>query len=336
VLIALDALGGDRAPSEVVRGAIQAVAAYGVEVALVGAPERIEQELRDAGGGSTGISLVAASEAIGMDETPLEAVRRKHDASIAVGIRLVKDGQAQAFVSAGNTGAVLAAATLLLGRLPQVERPALATALPAKGGGRVLLLDAGATADCRPSQLVQFAQLGHAYSRAVLGVREPRVGLVSIGEEDSKGNELVLETNHRLRELAGLGFIGNIESKDLPSGAVDVAVTDGFTGNIILKTAEGTADFILRELREALTSRLRYKLAAATLRPAFVALRSRLDYAEYGAAPLLGVRGLVLVAHGRSNARAIASAIRTARDGVQAGVVEKLAASVSMKEAQAG
>jgi phosphate acyltransferase len=332
MLIALDAVGGDKAPAETVRGAIQASAAFGIEVALVGPPGQIEQELRAAGGASTGISLIPATEAIGMDETPMEAVRRKHDSSIAVGIRSVKEGRTQAFVSAGNTGAVLAAATLLLGRLPQVERPALATVLPARGGERVLLLDAGATADCRPSQLVQFAQLGHAYARAVLGVREPRVGLVSIGEEDSKGNELVLETNHRLRGMDGLGFTGNIESKDLPSGIVDVAVTDGFTGNVILKTAEGTADYILRELRDALTSRLRYKIAAATLRPAFGALRSRLDYAEYGAAPLLGVRGLVLVAHGRSNARAISSAIRTARDGIQSDLVEKLAASVGANE----
>jgi glycerol-3-phosphate acyltransferase PlsX len=328
MLIALDAVGGDKAPVETIRGAIHAANTLGVEVALVGPADRVEAELRASAGPSAGISLIPASEQINMDETPLDAVRRKHDSSITVGIRLVKEGKAEAFVSAGNTGAVLAAATLLLGRLPQVERPALATALPARGSERVLLLDAGATADCRSSQLVQFALLGRSYSRAVFGIPEPRVGLVSIGEEDSKGNELVLETNQRLRQMNGIGFAGNVESKDLPSGIIDVAVTDGFTGNIILKTAEGTADYILRELRDALTSRLRFKLAAATLRPAFAALRSRLDYAEYGAAPLLGVRGLVLVAHGRSDARAIASAIRTARDAVQADIVAKLAGAV--------
>jgi glycerol-3-phosphate acyltransferase PlsX len=328
VLVALDAVGGDKAPAEIVRGAVQAVSEFGIEIALVGPADRIEAELRALGASSVGLSVVPASEQIGMDESPLDAVRRKRNSSIAVGIGLVKEGQAEGFVSAGNTGAVLAAATLLLGRLPHVERPALATALPAHGGGRVLLLDAGATSDCRPSQLIQFAQLGRAYSHAVFGIDDPRVGLVSIGEEDSKGNELVLETNQRLRLMGDIGFTGNIESKDLPSGLVDVAVTDGFTGNIILKTAEGTADFIVRELREALTSRLRYKLAAATLRPAFASLRGRLDYAEYGAAPLLGVRGLVLVAHGRSNARAIASALRTARDAAQSGVIQKLAESV--------
>jgi glycerol-3-phosphate acyltransferase PlsX len=329
MLIALDAAGGDNAPAEIVRGAVMAAENLGVEVALVGRPELIDAELQSISPRATGISVIPAREQIEMDESPLDAVRHKRNSSIVVGIDLVKSGRANAFVSAGNTGAVMAAATLFLGRIAHVERPALGAVMPAKNAGRVLILDAGATADCRPTHLVQFAQMGSAYARAALGIDKPRIGLISIGEEDSKGNQLVLDANQRLHRLAGVHFIGNIESRDLADGKVDVAVTDGFTGNVILKAAEGTADFILRELRAALTSRLQYKLAALVLRPAFGALRSRLDYAEYGAAPLLGVRGPVLVAHGRSNARAIASAVRAARDAAAADIVGKLTTAVS-------
>jgi glycerol-3-phosphate acyltransferase PlsX len=315
MLIALDAMGGDHAPREVVRGAVQAVRRLGVEVVLVGAPAQIGAELDGAGGTPAGISVLPASEVIGMDEAPSAAVRHKRDSSILVGLNLVKSGRAQAFVSAGNTGAIMAGATLVLGRMPGIDRPALSTVLPARDGRRILLLDVGANADCRPAWLVQFAQMGQAYARDVLGIEQPRVGLLSIGEEASKGNQLVQETFEKLHELAGINFVGNVEGKDLPNAHADVVVTDGFTGNVALKTAEGVADFILRELRDVLTSRLQYKLAAAVLQPAFGLLRQRLDYAEYGGAPLLGVRGAVIIAHGRSNARAIASAIRAAREG---------------------
>jgi glycerol-3-phosphate acyltransferase PlsX len=275
-----------------------------------------------------GVSIVPAEEQIAMDEPPLEAVRRKRQSSIVVGTELLKSSRAQAFVSAGNTGAVMAAATLLLGRLPSVERPALGAVMPAKEGKRLLLLDAGANADSRPSQLVQFALMGQAYARRVFGIADPRVGLISIGEEDSKGNQLVVEANERLRQLEGISFYGNVEGKDLPNGVVDVAVTDGFTGNVILKSAEGTADYVVHELRDALTSKTVYKLAALVLRPAFTQLRRRLDYAEYGGAPLLGVRGTVLIAHGRSDAHAIASAVRAARDAIASDLVATLAAAV--------
>lgn len=324
MLIAVDAMGGDRAPAEVVRGALDAAQRYGVEIALVGSTAQIGAELRGATTPSTGLSIVPAEEQIEMDEPPLEAVRRKRHSSIVVGVELVKSGRAQAFVSAGNTGAVMAAATLLLGRLANIERPALGAVMPAKDGRRILLLDAGANADCRPSQLVQFAAMGQAYARRVIGIDEPRIGLISIGEEDSKGNQLVLETNERLRRQSSMNFFGNVEGKDLANGVVDVAVTDGFTGNVILKSAEGTADYIVYELRRALTSRTVYKLAALALRPAFAQLRSRLDYSEYGGAPLLGVRGTVLIAHGRSDAHAIASAVRAARDAVNSELVTGL------------
>jgi glycerol-3-phosphate acyltransferase PlsX len=253
-----------------------------------------------------------------MKESPLQAVRQNPRSTIVVGMELVKRGQAQAFVSAGNTGAVMAAALLALGRQPGVERPALAGVLPARAGKRVLLLDVGANADCRPSHLVQFAEMGRAFARAALGVPEPRVGLVSIGEEDSKGNQLVIEANERLRKSKVINFYGNVEGTDLAAGTVDVAVTDGFTGNVILKTAEGAAGFIPAERRAALQARLQYRLAAAVLRPALSAMRRRLDYAEYGGAPLLGVRGVVIVAHGKSDSRAITNAVRAARDAAGA------------------
>lgn len=315
MLIALDAMGGDNAPREIVRGAVLAVRRLDVEVVLVGAPAQIGSELDALGGAPAGISVAPASEVIGTDEAPASSVRNKRDSSILVGMHLVKSGRARAFVSAGNTGAVMAAATLVLGRMHGIDRPALSAVLPARGGRRILLLDVGANADCRPNWLVQFAEMGQTHARQVLGIEQPRIGLLSIGEEASKGNQLVQETSEKLRELAGINFVGNVEGKDLPNAHADVIVTDGFTGNVALKTAEGVADFILRELREVLTSKLQYKLAAAVLQPAFGLLRQRLDYAEYGGAPLLGVRGGVVIAHGRSNARAIASAIRAAQDG---------------------
>jgi glycerol-3-phosphate acyltransferase PlsX len=328
MLIALDAMGGDRGVSETVRAAVEAVQTLGVEVALVGPPETLGTELQRARAQAAKISIVPAEDSIGMGESPLQAVRRKRTSSIVVGLDLVKNGRAAAFVSAGNTGAVMAAATLRLGRIAGVERPALGGVFPARSGRRVLLLDVGASADCRAGQLVQFAGLGQAYVRQTLGIARPRVGLVSIGEEDSKGNQLVIEANARLRSAAGINFMGNVEGRDLASGAVDVAVTDGFTGNVILKTVEGTADFITRELREALTTRLQYRLAALFLRPAFASFRKRLDYTEYGGAPLLGVRGIVIIAHGRSDAHTIANAIRVARDGALSGVLADMGAAV--------
>lgn len=321
MLIALDAVGGDRGIAETVRGAAEAVRVLGVQVVLVGPSSDLRAELSRLGGERAGISIVGAEEAIGMAEPPLQAVRRKRQSSIVVGLGLVREGTAQAFVSAGNTGAVMAGATLVLGRSAAVDRPALGGIFPARNGRRLLLLDVGANADCRPGHLVQFAEMGQAYATTALGIAQPRIGLVSIGEEDSKGNQLVRETNERLRRAKGINFAGNVEGRDLATGTVDVAVTDGFTGNVILKTAEGTADFVVRELRSVLTSRAHYKLAALILRPAFGRLRDRLDYAEYGGAPLLGVNGVVIVAHGRSDSRAMMNAIRAARDAASSAVV---------------
>jgi phosphate acyltransferase len=313
-LIALDAVGGDHGPREVVRGAAEAARKLNVEIFLVGPAEALQSELDSLEQPEPRLSIVHADQTIDMAESPLAAVREKTRSSIVVGTELVKQGRAQAFVSAGNTGAVMAAAVLVLGRAPGIERPALGGILPAHAGARVLLLDVGANAECRPSHLVQFAEMGQTFAQRVFGVPHPRVGLVSIGEEDSKGNQLVLETNERLRQAPQINFCGNVEGTGLAAGAVDVAVTDGFTGNVMLKTAEGAAGFVAEEIRGALTERWHYRLVASLLRPALRHVRQRLDYAEYGGAPLLGVRGTVIVAHGRSNSRAIANAIRAARD----------------------
>lgn len=320
--IAVDAMGGDYAPGAVVAGAIDAARRLGLDIALTGPPAEIASLLEREAPLPRGVEAVAAPDIVGMDEHPADVVRRKPRSSIAVGLDLVKSREADAFVSAGNTGAVMAYAVLRLGRVSGVERPALGAVFPS-AQGPVLVLDVGANADSRPSYLVQFAQMGVAYAERVLGVPAPRVGLLNIGEEEAKGSQLAQEA-HRLLAASGLPFAGNVEGTDIPRGAVSVVVTDGFTGNVALKVAEGVSEFITGALRQEITSRPHYRLAALLLRPAFRALRQRLDYAEYGGAPLLGVNGVVIVAHGRSDARAIFSAIRAARDAVQGGLVDAI------------
>ncbi len=322
--IALDAMGGDHAPDAVVRGAVRAVRELGVEVALVGPPDVVQRALAPLGPPPGGIAIVPAADVIGMEEHGATAARHKRGASINVGLREVKDGRAAAFVSAGNTGAVMAAAVMVLGRVRGIDRPALGALIPAHGGRRVLLLDVGANAEVKPQYLVQFAEMGRAFAHRAMGAPSPRIGLLSIGEEATKGNPLVQEVHTALAARADLDFIGNVEGKDILRGVADVVVTDGFTGNVALKVAEGVAEYIMAELRASLTSRPHYRLAAAVLLPALRALRIRLDYAEHGGAPLLGVEGVVVVGHGRSDARAIASAIRAARDAVAGDVVEAI------------
>jgi glycerol-3-phosphate acyltransferase PlsX len=321
--IALDAMGGDYAPHEVVLGAVQAAPALGAEIALVGEPERLTAELKRCGGSQQGITIVPASEVIGMGEAPAQAVRRKRDSSLMVAMEMVRGGEAAAFVSAGNTGAVMAAALLVLGRIEGIDRPALGILLPGRNGTPVLVLDAGANADCRPEWLVQFAQLGSVYMTRTAHLPAPRVALLNIGEEESKGNQLAQEA-YTLLKRSGLNFTGNVEGRDLTRGLADVIVTDGFTGNVVLKTSEGVADFILTELQAGLTAGVHLKLAAALLRGALQKVARRIDFREYGGAPLLGVNGVVIIGHGRSNSRAIASALRTARDAAAAGVVGSL------------
>jgi glycerol-3-phosphate acyltransferase PlsX len=267
-----------------------------------------------------------------MDESPAQSVRRKRDSSLMVGLELVKTDSAQAFVSAGNTGAVMAGALLTLGRIEGVDRPALGILLPSSAGPPVLVLDAGANADCRAEWLLQFAHMGSAFVAKTRRIPRPRVALLNIGEEESKGSQLALEA-HALLKQSGLNFVGNVEGKDVPHGTADVVVTDGFTGNVVLKTSEGAAEFIFKEMQAGLTSKLHLKLAAALLRPALRKVARRIDFREYGGAPLLGVNGVVIIAHGRSNARAITSALRMAADAAESGVIEGLRGFAGAKTA---
>lgn len=328
MLIALDAMGGDHAPSEIVAGAILA-RAEGIEVALVGAKDGVEAELVRQSAAASSFQIVHASEAISMHESPAQAVRAKKDASINVAMTMVKRGAAGAFVSAGNTGAVMASALMTLGRIQGIERPALGTVAPFSERG-VLVLDVGANADVKPSYLVQFAQMGSVYAERVLGIANPRVGLLNIGGEEGKGSELVQDVYDRLKH-AGVNFIGNIEGGEVHKNRADVVVTDGFTGNVAVKVTEGVADYIFRELRAALTSKLHYKLAAQVLRPGLIALRDRMDPGTYGGVPLLGVNGFVLIAHGNSNALAIKNALRRAHDGAQSGMLDSIRAASQRK-----
>ncbi|MDP2949610.1 MAG: phosphate acyltransferase PlsX [Chloroflexota bacterium] len=322
-VIALDAMGGDHAPQEIVKGAVLAARELGVQVALVGPPALVEAELAKHPPRPEGIRLVAASEVIGMDEHPAQAARHKKDSSIVVGLKLLKQGEAAAFVSAGNTGAVLAGSIMYLGRLRGIERPSLVALLPLSGR-LSLLLDVGANADCKPEYLVQFAEMGSVYLERVWKVEKPRVALLSIGEEESKGNQLVQETYARLKKASHLNFIGNVEGKDIASGVADVIVTDGFTGNVVVKTMEGIAGFIRSQLEGSIRSKWYYWLPGLALRGAFRSVQKRTDYREYGAGPLLGVNGLVFVGHGRSDALAIKSSLRVAREAALSGMLEAL------------
>ena len=324
MIIALDAMGGDRAPVDPVRGAVLANREFGIDVALVGEPLALQVELERQGGEDLGIQIVSASEAIAMEEQPVQAVRQKKDASINVAMQLVKKGEAAAVVSAGNTGAVMASALLNLGRVPGIERPALGTIAPYTQTG-ILVLDVGANADCKPSYLVQFAQMGAVYAQKVLGLAQPRIGLLNIGEEESKGNELTQQVFALLRE-SDLNFIGNVEPDRIPLGVADVVVTDGFTGNVAVKAVEGMADFIFSQLKAGIMSRPQYRLAALVLRPVLLQMRRRMDYGEYGGAPLLGVNGVVIVAHGRADGQAIKNALRNAREAASSGMLDALRA----------
>ncbi|MBC7346493.1 MAG: phosphate acyltransferase PlsX [Clostridia bacterium] len=320
--IAVDAMGGDHAPAEIIRGAVAAARDHRGEVILVGREEVIAEELKKIGCRVKNIRIVHAPEYIAMDDQPAMALRRKKGSSIGVATQLVKAGEADGLVSAGNTGAQMAAALLTLGRIEGIMRPAIATIVPTIVGGR-LLLDVGANVDCRPQHLLQFAQMGAIYAEKVLGLSRPRVGLLNIGTERNKGNELTLAA-WDLLAASGLNFIGNVEPRDIPLGAADVVVCDGFVGNAILKFGEGLAAALLAMLRHELVNRPVARAGAALALPALRSLWRRLDYAEYGGAPLLGVKGVSLVCHGSSKARAIESAVRVARHCVASNFVAAL------------
>jgi phosphate acyltransferase len=323
--VALDAMGGDYAPREIVAGGAEAVRDLNVDVILVGPEERLRHEIRAGGFGD--LRVVDAPDVIGMAEAPAMALRRKRRSSIAVALELVRRGEADAMVSAGNTGAVMAAALLTLRPIEGIDRPAIAAVLPTQRG-RALMLDAGANVDCRPKHLLQFAVMGSVYAQRVMGVPSPRVGLLSNGEEDTKGNELVIRAAELLRR-SELRFIGNVEGRGVFAGDADVVVCDGFVGNAVLKFGEGLALGIFSLLREELSRGLLVRFGVALARPRLRALARRLDHTEYGGAPLLGVDGICIVSHGSSRARAVRNAIALAADSVRSQMVEAIRSDVA-------
>jgi phosphate acyltransferase len=315
--VAVDAVGGDKAPGEIVAGAREAADTLDVPILLVGPPDRV--------GDTQGLELLACTEVIEMKDDPGASVRRKKDSSLVRAAEAVRDGKASAMVSAGNTGATMASALLRMGRIKGVNRPAIATPIPVPGSTPTVLLDAGANAEVQADWLVQFAQMGSAFATARYGTAQPRVGLLSIGEEDSKGTTLVKETNALLRDAPGITFIGNVEGRDLMSDEVDVVVTDGFTGNVTLKTAEGVLRFIQRRLLGVLTDAGVFDQVWPSLEP----LVTELDPDSHGGAMLLGVDGVCIISHGSSSARAIVNAVRVAKEMVEGDLVGHLRASVS-------
>ena len=320
--IAVDAMGGDNAPAEIVKGAAQAAQEFGVDISLVGLPHEV-QPLMDS---HPRLQLVPCTQVIAMDEHPAQAVRTKPDSSIAVCARLCKEGRADGWTSAGNSGAIMAAALLIQGRIRGVERPALGSIVPTQDGF-AYFLDVGANVDSKPEYMTQFATMGAVYAREMMGRPQPRVALLSNGEEEGKGDELVRETTRRLKGTLP-GFVGNVEPKDIYGARADVVVADGFLGNVAIKMAEATAEFLFRSLRDEIPKTLSGKVGGALIRPRVREIRDRIDWREFGGAPLLGIDGVAVVAHGRSDARAMKNAIRVTRDAIQNQLVGKIRAEV--------
>ena len=312
--IAVDAMGGDHAPKAEVAGAVEAARALGIRVILVGRSEDLRRELQQYDDHrALPLEIVHADERVTMEDSAARAVRAKHDSSLRVAARLVRDGSAQGFVSAGNTGAVMVTAKIVQGVIHGVERPGLAGVFPTLAGNPVVVIDVGANVDCSPRMLAQFAVMGEIYSRIVLHRPRPKVGLLSIGEEDHKGNEITRGAMPLLKSLP-LDFVGNVEGSDIYSGKSDVIVCDGFIGNVALKVSEGLVDMVKQMLQEALSASITRKIGYALSRSAYRDFKKRVDYSEYGGAPLLGVRGVCIICHGRSNANAIKNAIRVAAE----------------------
>jgi phosphate acyltransferase len=322
--LAIDAMGGDHAPKEIVIGAMKAVEAFSdIHITLVGDENKIKEYLTN----SERITILHTTEVILGSDEPVRAVRRKKTASMVLAAQQVADGNADACISAGNTGALMAAGLFVVGRIEGIERPALTPTLPTIGGEGFLLLDVGANVDAKPEHLLQYAIMGSIYWEKVRGTANPRVGLLNIGTEEKKGNDLT-KAAFELLKKANINFIGNVEARDLLEGAADVVVTDGFTGNMVLKTVEGTALSMFKMLKTTLMSSVKSKLAAAVLKPEFKVLKNTLDYSEYGGAGLFGLRAPVIKAHGSSNGQAIFSAIRQTREMVEKDVVGLIKKSI--------
>ena len=318
--IAIDAMGGDHAPKEIVLGAVKAIQSFpDLKIVLVGDETKIKEYLQD----TDRIEIIHTDEMILGTDEPVRAVRRKKNASMVLMAKEVSEGRADACISAGNTGALMAAGLFIIGRIEGIERPALTPTLPTINGEGFVLLDVGANADAKPEHLVQYALMGSIYSEKVRGIQKPRVGLLNIGTEEKKGNELT-KHSYDLLKVEDIHFIGNVEARDLLNGVADVVITDGFTGNMVLKTIEGTAISIMKMLKTSLMSSVKSKLAAAVLKPNLYELKSKMDYSEYGGAGLFGLKAPVIKAHGSSDANAIFNAIRQAKDMVEYGVTEKI------------
>jgi glycerol-3-phosphate acyltransferase PlsX len=331
--IAVDAMGGDYGPTVVVEGAAAAAREYGIPLVLVGEESAVKREVQRCRAQHLPIEVRHASQVVRMDEPPAQALRKKRDSSLRIAAQLVRDGEAAAFVSAGNTGAAMAIAMFVIGVLPGVDRPAIAVVLP-NLRGKTVLLDAGATVDPKPRQIVQFAVMGFVYARDILGIPRPRVGLLSVGEEEGKGNELTKEAFKDL-ENSSLNFIGNVEGRDIYNGNADVVVTDGFTGNVALKISESLAETLGAMIREELTRDWMSKVAGFLARPAFRRFRKRVDYVELGGAPLLGIDGASIICHGASPPAAIKNAIRMASEWVQGNVNDHIRAALEAEFALA-
>ena len=332
--IAVDAMGGDFGPAVVVEGAVAACREFGLPSVLVGDRPAIEREITRLNAQDLPVTVRHATQVVGMAEAPSQALRRKRDSSLRVAAELVKEGECGALVSAGNTGAAMAISMFVMGVLPGVDRPAIAAALPSLAGYTVLI-DAGANVDPKPRQLFQFAVMGHVYSRHIVGKDNPRVGLLSVGEEEGKGNDLTRESYDLLKE-SRLNFIGNIEGRDIYNGNCDVIVTDGFTGNVALKISESLAEMVGSMIKEELTRDLRSKVGAALAVPAFTRFRKRVDYTEMGGAPLLGIDGAAIICHGASPVKAIKNAVRVAAEWAKAGLNEHIKAALEAEIARGG
>ena len=325
--IALDAMGGDFAPVQVVAGGVRAHRGLGVEVVFVGPKDKLDGVLASAGAGKWA-QIEDAPEVIAMDEHPAQAVRAKKASSIVRGIQMVEDGRAAGFVSAGNSGAVMAAALFGLRRITGVDRPAIGSIIPTSTGRNCFLLDVGANADARPEHLEQYAVMGSVYAERLMSIPSPRVALLSNGEEPGKGNQLIQAAEPLLRGRSNLNFVGNVEGKDIFKGKADVVVTDGFSGNVLIKTAEGAAEFLFQSMRDAVRGDPLASLGGLLLRPKLRAIRRRADWREFGGALMLGVNGVAVIAHGRSDTRAIYNAIRVAREAVDRQIIPTIAGAV--------
>lgn len=334
IRIAVDCMGGDNAPTEIIKGAVMAAADPAVECLLVGDQAAIEAELSRQPTAGRRLAVVPAAEAIGPAEAPVAAVRKKRDASLVVAVNLLRDRRAEAVLSAGNTGAFMTAALFTLKRLPGVDRPAFSPALPTRWADRTMvLLDVGANLNAAPVNLLQYGIMGSLYAERILGIRSPGVGLLNVGAEDTKGSNLYQEAFSRLKE-SNLRFVGNVEARDIFSGEADVVVCDGFTGNAVLKASEGLSEAIFAIMREEFVGGVRAKIGAALLYPVFKKIRNRLDYTEYGGAPLLGVDGICIKSHGNANAKVIRNGIRVAQQFVENNILAEIEKNISGQEGE--